>query len=194
MTKTIGLLFIEGYADWEYGLLAASAVEWFGLRAVSLSPHASPLTSIGGLKLIADRSAAPADNTVLDAIAVIGSDGWANKDAPDVSAVLNTVRARGGVVGGICGGTLALARAGLFEGVSHTSNGRDWILGHEPTYAGASRYSDVPRAVADGRIVSAPGSAPGTFAIAFLEALLPENKEQFGQMRAMFAREYAQAS
>lgn len=194
MTKTIGLLFIEGYADWEYGLLAASAVEWFGLRAVSLSPHASPLTSIGGLKLIADRSAAPADNTDLDAIAVIGSDGWANKDAPDVSAVLNTVRARGGVVGGICGGTLALARAGLFEGVSHTSNGRDWILGHEPTYAGASRYSDVPRAVADGRIVSAPGSAPGTFAIAFLEALLPENKEQFGQMRAMFAREYAQAS
>lgn len=194
MTKTIGLLFIEGYADWEYGLLAASAVEWFGLRVVSLSPHASPLTSIGGLKLIATRSADPVDNTDLDAIAVIGSDGWTSKDAPDVSAILHAVRARGGVVGGICGGTLPLARAGLFEGVSHTSNGRDWILGHEPDYAGASRYSDVLHAVGDGRIVSAPGSAPGTFAVAFLEALLPENKEQFGQMRTMFAREYAQAS
>ncbi|WP_018429909.1 DJ-1/PfpI family protein [Hoeflea sp. 108] len=194
MTKTIGLLFIEGYADWEYGLLAASAVEWFGLRVVSLSPHVSPLTSIGGLKLIAMRSADPVDNTDLDAIAVIGSDGWTSKDAPDVSAILHAVRTRGGVVGGICGGTLPLARAGLFEGVSHTSNGRDWILGHEPAYAGASRYSDVLHAVADGRIVSAPGSAPGTFAVAFLEALLPENKEQFSQMRTMFAREYAQAS
>ncbi|MEJ6783436.1 DJ-1/PfpI family protein [Aminobacter sp. Piv2-1] len=193
-TRTIGLLFIEGYADWEYGLLAASAVEWFGLRTVSLSPHASPLTSIGGVKLVADRSADPAYNGDLDAIAVIGSDGWAAEDAPDVAPLLRAVAERGGVVAGICGGTLALARAGLFEGVSHTSNGRDWILGHEPGYAGASGYRDVPHAVADGRIVSAPGSAPGTFAIAVLEALLPENKEQFGQMRAMFAREFSARS
>lgn len=34
--KTIGLIFMDGFADWEYGLLAASAVEWFGARAVSL--------------------------------------------------------------------------------------------------------------------------------------------------------------
>ena len=39
--KTIGVLFIERFADWEYGLLAASAVEWFGARAVSLTPTAS---------------------------------------------------------------------------------------------------------------------------------------------------------
>lgn len=193
-SKTIGLLFIEGYADWEYGLLAASAVEWFGLKAVSVSPHASPLTSIGGLRLMAERTAQPDANSDLDAIAVIGSDGWASKDAPDISPLLLAVAQRGGVVGGICAGTLALARAGLFEGVGHTSNGRDWILGHEPAYAGAGSYVDVPHAVADGRIVSAPGSAPGTFAVAFLEALLPENTEQFGQMRAMFAREYGDGS
>ncbi|ODT06844.1 MAG: glutamine amidotransferase [Mesorhizobium sp. SCN 65-20] len=193
-SKTIGLLFIEGYADWEYGLLAASAVEWFGLKAVSVSPHASPLASIGGLRLMAERTAEPQANGDLDAIAVIGSDGWASKDAPDVSPLLLAVAQRGGVVGGICGGTLPLARAGLFEGVGHTSNGRDWILGHEPAYVGAGGYRDVPHAVADGRIVSAPGSAPGTFAVAFLEALLPENTEQFGQMRAMFAREYGDAS
>ncbi len=193
-SKTIGLLFIEGYADWEYGLLAASAVEWFGLKAVSVSPHASPLTSIGGLRLMAERTAEPQANGDLDAIAVIGSDGWASKDAPDVSPLLLAVAQRGGVVGGICAGTLALARAGLFEGVDHTSNGRDWILSHEPAYVGAGGYRDVPHAVADGRIVSAPGSAPGTFAVAFLEALLPENTEQFGQMRAMFAREYGDAS
>ena len=51
-----------------------------------------------------------------------------------------------------------------------------------------------PHAVADGRLVSAPGSAPGTFAIAFLEALYPEQKEQLAQMRAMFAGEYRAAS
>ncbi|WP_269931343.1 DJ-1/PfpI family protein [Aminobacter sp. HY435] len=192
--KTIGLLFIQGFADWEYGLLAASAVEWFGIKAVSLSPHVSPLKSIGGFRLMADRGAEIGENQDLDAIAVIGSDGWAAKDAPDVSGLLKAVAGRGGTVGGICAGTLALARAGLFDGVRHTSNGRDWILGHEPDYAGASGYQDVPHAVADARIVTAPGSAPGTFAVAFLDTVLPGNAEQFAHMRAMFAREYADHS
>lgn len=189
-SKTIGVLFIDGLADWEYGLLAASAVDWFGARAVSLSPHPSPLTSIAGFRLTADRSADPAENADLDALAVIGSARWFAPDAPDVAPLLKAVAARGGVVGGICAATLALARAGLFDGVRHTSNGRDWILRHEPAYAGAAHYQDVPHAVADGNIVSAPGSAPGTFATAFLGALYPEEAGQVAEMRAMFAREH----
>lgn len=192
--KTIGVLFIEGYADWEYGLLAASAAEWFGARAIAISPHKAPLTSIAGFSLSPTRGANPAENMDLDAVAVIGSDGWASKDAPDVSPLLKAVAARGGVVGGICAGTLALARAGLFEGVSHTSNGRDWIFEHEPAYAGAQGYQDVPHAVADSNVVSAPGSAPGTFAAAFLETLYPELVGQIGEMRAIFAREHAGAA
>lgn len=192
--KTIGLLFIEGYADWEYGLLAASAVEWFGVRAVAISPHASPLTSIAGFGLNAQRNANPEENQDLDAVAVIGSDGWAERGAPDVAPLLKAVAARGGVVGGICAGTLALARAGLFEGTRHTSNGRDWILGHEPDYVGAADYQDVPHAISDNNIVSAPGSASGTFATAFLRALYPEKIDQIGEMRAMFAREYGDGS
>lgn len=193
-SKTIGVLFIEGYADWEYGLLAASAVEWFGARAIAISPHASPLTSIAGFGLNAQRSANPEENQDLDAVAVIGSDGWAADDAPDVAPLLKAVAERGGVVGGICAGTLALARTGLFAGTRHTSNGRDWILRHEPAYAGAADYQDVPHAVADNKIVSAPGSAPGTFAAAFLETLYPEQGDQIGEMRAMFAREHATAA
>ncbi|MDT4864470.1 hypothetical protein FQZ97_992330 [compost metagenome] len=95
-----------------------------------------------------------------------------------------------GVVGGICGATLALARAGIFNGINHTSNGREWIAERAPQYAGAGRYQDVPNAVADKRIVSAPGTAPGTFAVAFLETLFPSEQERIGEMRALFAREY----
>ena len=89
---------------------------------------------------------------------------------------------------------LALARAGLFENTAHTSNGRDWILRHLPDYGGRENYRDVPHAVTDGRIVSAPGSAPGTFALAFLEALYPDKTTELAGMRSMFAREYADAS
>ncbi len=189
--KTIGFVFIDGFADWEYGLLAASAREWFGARTLSLTPSGEAVRSMSGFRLTPDRGADPAENADLDAVAVIGSDGWATPRAPDVSALLRTVEERGGVVGGICAGTLALARAGLFGNADHTSNGRDWILKHEPDYAGAARYRDVPHAVADGRIVSAPGSAPGTFALAFLETLLPGQQARFSEMRELFAREYS---
>jgi putative intracellular protease/amidase len=189
--KTIGFLFIEGLADWEYGLLSGSAVEWFGARAVSLTPTGEQVSSMSGFRLSPDRGADPAENADLDAIAVIGSDGWASKKAPDVSALLHTVEERGGVVGGICGGTLALARAGLFRSIRHTSNGRDWILQHEPDYAGRENYQDVTHAVVDGRIVSAAGSASGTFALEFLRALYPERVEAVTEMRSLFAREYS---
>ena len=188
--KTIGFLFIPGFADWEYGLLAASAVEWFGARAVSLTPDGEPVLGISGFRLTPDRSMG-SDNADLDAIAVIGSDQWAGQAAPDVSDFLRSMAARGAIVGGICGGTLPLARAGLFADARHTSNGRDWINRHQAGYAGDEHYQDVPHAVADGAIVSAPGSAPGTFAVEFLAALMPEKNAQITEMRALFAREYA---
>jgi hypothetical protein len=38
--RTIGFVFIEGYADWEFGLLSGSAAEWFGARCVALTRSA----------------------------------------------------------------------------------------------------------------------------------------------------------
>lgn len=186
----IGLVFIKGFADWEYGLLAASAVEWFGDTVVSLSPEGQPVTSIGGISITPIRGTEPEENADLDAVVLIGSDTWAANDTPDVGALISRVKDRGGVIAGICAGTLALARAGLFETARHTSNGREWIAEHLPDYAGIANYVDVPQAVTDGALVTAPGSAPGTFAVSVLEALHPDKSNELAQMRALFRREY----
>jgi putative intracellular protease/amidase len=188
--RTIGFVFIQGFADWEFGFLSGAASDWFATRPVALTPKGVPVVSIGGFELAGQRGLTPEESGDLDAVAVIGSDSWAATSHPDVAPLLASVAERGGVVGGICAGTLALARAGLFRERAHTSNGRDWILGHVPDYPGAERYRDVPHAVTDRRLISAPGSAPGTFAIAFLEALYPDRTEQIAQMRTMFASEY----
>jgi putative intracellular protease/amidase len=191
--KAVGLVFIEGYADWEFGLLSAAiggGEEWFDGRVIALSPQAGPLRSIGGLLLTPERGTDPEDNRDLDGVAIIGSDGW-SENPPDVAPLLNSVAARDGVTGGICAGTLALARAGLFAKAAHTSNGRAWIAQCVPGYAGQENYRDVPRAVSDGRVVSAPGSAPGTFAIEFLKALHPEQAAKVAEMKEMLVREYA---
>jgi putative intracellular protease/amidase len=146
-SKTIGFIFIDGFADWEYGLLSASAVEWFGARAVSLSPDGAPRKSMSGFHLTPERGLDIAENADLDAVAVIGSDHWASNSRPDPTPLLKAVAARGGVVGGICAGTLAVA----------------------------------------------PGSAPGTFALAFMKALYPEQEGQLAEMKTLFAREFAGA-
>ncbi|HEV7255349.1 MAG TPA: DJ-1/PfpI family protein [Mesorhizobium sp.] len=188
--KTLGVLFIHRWADREYGLLAASAADWFDTKVLSLAPGGREVSSASGFRLTPDRPLDAEANADLHAIAVIGSDRWPESEAPEVGGLLRAVAEKGGVVGGICAGTLPLARAGLFAGRDHTSNGREWIMGRVPGYAGSERYRDVPHAVCDRRIVSAPGSAPGTFACAFLGALYPEREAMLCDMHAMFAKEY----
>lgn len=155
-----------------------------------MPPAARRVTSTSGFRLVPDRSLDTAENADPDAVAVIGSDQWAQDGAPDISSLLTSVAARNGVVGRICAGTLALARAGLFAAVRHASNDRAWLLEKQPGYAGAAHYQDVPHAVADKAIVSAPGSASGTFAHQFLLALFPSQEARLSEMRSMFGKEY----
>jgi putative intracellular protease/amidase len=75
--KKIGFIFIEGFADWEFGILSASAVEWFSARAISITPDGKPVKSMSGFRLTPERSAAPDRNADLDAVVVVGSDNWA---------------------------------------------------------------------------------------------------------------------
>jgi putative intracellular protease/amidase len=193
-SRAIGFVFIPGFADWEYGMLSASAVDWFGDRAIAMSPDGKPVASMSGFALSPQRAAVVEESADLDGVVLVGSDRWASDEAPDVSALLHSMRGRGAIVGGICAGTLGLARAGLFADVAHTSNGRDWILRHLPDYPGNDNYRDVPYAVADAGIVSAPGSAPGTFALEFLTLLHPDKTEELAGMRALFQKEYAASS
>ncbi len=59
---------------------------------------------------------------------VVGGNIWASVDAPDIGEWLKTYHSKGGVVAGICGGTLGLARAGLLNETPHTSNDMDFFF------------------------------------------------------------------
>lgn len=189
-TKHLAIVLIEGFADWEYGLLAAASAQWFGITVSILTPGGAHVTSMAGLKAIGHGALETADPNTFDAIAVIGSDRWEKGEAPDVSGMVSAIDNSNGVIGAICGGTLALAKAGLLAGRSHTSNGPQWLSDHAGQYPGNELYRDVPYAVADRRVVTAPGTAPDTFAAAMLEALLPDQHEQVAGALAMLAAEH----
>ena len=188
--KTIGIMLPDGFADWEYGLLAAGAAEHLDARIVFLTEGQKPVRSIGGLSTRGERGTDPSDNADLDAVALIGSDIWQTKGAPDVAALLRSVTSRGGVVGAICGATVALANSGLLEGIPHTSNGSDWLKKATGGYAGEACYVDQPAAIASGRIITASGLAPDTFAVAFLKAVYPDQGAMLDGVKSMFAAEH----
>lgn len=185
--RPILIILPDGFADWETGLIAAAAPEYFGVRVRHATPGGGDIRSIGGLRV------AGLDDVQIDGDEVIvlcGSDIWSSDQAPDLSALLRAAHENGQPVAGICGGTLALGRAGLLDGVAHTSNSTDFIDRHLPGYAGRARYRDVPHAVSDGGVVTAAGTAPVSFAAEVLIAAgVPA--QQAAQVKQMLGAEHA---
>lgn len=106
----------------------------------------------------------------------------------DITAELKMAREAGCVLAAICGGTIALARAGMLDDVEHTSNGLGYLQQHVPAYAGGAVYVDQPRAMHAGDIITAP--APASFAAEVLAAagLGPGEAEQ---LKGMLAAEHS---
>ena len=104
-----------------------------------------------------------------DAVIVSGGEAWQSENPPDVAPLLRQTREAGVLLGLICDGTWAAAKAGILDDVRHTSNGAGYL---DPTgYKGAALYRDTPAAVTDGRIITAAGTSPVAFMAAVMEGL-----------------------
>ena len=110
-------------------------------------------------------------------IVVCGGPVFETETPPDLSSRLRDAHKAGCAIAGICGGTVALARAGLLDRVAHTSNHPGYLEEFAPGYDGADHYIDRPRAVRDGAIITAPAPAPASFATEVLGAAHLEEAE-----------------
>lgn len=174
MAKLVTIL-APGFADWETALLNAAARGYYGLDTHFATPGGTPVVSSGGMQVTPDMAVEDIDADDIDALIVCGGSAWTGENAPDVSKALREARDAGKTVAAICDGTLALARAGLLDDVEHTSNSPDNL---PPSgYKGAEHYKDQPQAVVDGRIVTAPGTAPVSFMRGVMRTLGFENDE-----------------
>jgi len=187
MTR-LAIVLTDGFADWEVGQLTASARTHFGFDVVIATPEAEEVRSMGGMRVAADSAAENLHASAFDGLVLCGGTIWEPEKAPDLRTVIYDFLAHGKLVAGICGATLALARAGALNASDHTSNAADFIAA-APGYTGHSRYRDSPQAIRAGKLVTAPGSAPMTFTAEIYRAL-GHAGDELDQYVLMFGAEH----
>jgi putative intracellular protease/amidase len=162
--KTIAVLIFDGFANWEPAFALTGLRRWGKREVVTVGYDEHAVKSMGGLRVLPDRLLR--DLTVDDTQLLIlpGGDQWLESyPAREVDEVLTTFEARGITIAGICAATTALARAGLFRGRRHTSNGKAFLLKHAPGYETPDSYVDT-LAIRDRGVISANGLGAIEFA------------------------------
>lgn len=188
MTK-LAILLPQGFADWEYALIGGTGGPYYGLDIQYFTPQPGQVRSQGGLSAVVSQDLTALSNWQPDGVVVIGGMIWETDQAPDVHGLLRAQHKRGAVVAGICGGTLALGRAGLLDNLSHTSNDPDYLSKNAEGYAGSDHYVASPSAISKNRVITAPGTAPVSFTAAIFESV-GLAQDTVAQFKAMMAAEH----
>ncbi|MCE4057279.1 type 1 glutamine amidotransferase family protein [Pseudomonas sp. Au-Pse12] len=190
MTRALTLI-CDHFADWETALINATGRGFYGFDCRYASPKGAVVTSMGGLRVTPDLALEDIRLDEVDLLMICGGTLWQSDKAPDIGDLLRAAQARNIVIAGICDGTRELARAGLLDHRRHTSNSAENLLA--VGYGGAAHYQDVPHAVADQRVITAPGSAPVSF-MAQILATLGISDDNLTAYLGMHAAEHQQKS
>lgn len=168
--------------------IAGTASPFYGIDVRFFAPTTGQFCSQGGLVVTVDSSLQQCLDWKPDVVVIIGAMVWESADAPDIRDFLHDSRSSGATIAGICGGTLALARAGLLDTVPHTSNSADFLQ-NAVSYEGFTLYRSSSIAVMEDRIITAPGTAPVSFTCAVFEGA-GLSSESISQFRSMLAVEH----
>lgn len=187
MTR-IAIALTPEFADWESALFSAVARSYLGAEIIIASPDGSPVTSMGGLKVMPDVAYGALDPASIDALIVPGGLSWERGSAPDFTEMVQRFRREGRVIAGICAAASMLAGTGILNNVTHTGNS---LASHRayPAYSGADYYRDQPQAVRDQGVITAAGTAPVSFTTEILKALNLWGPEAEAEIKA-FAAEH----
>lgn len=177
MNSTIYLYVFDTMADWEVGYVTAelNSGRFYkeGIspsKVVTVGLEKTPITTMGGLKVIPDISLDECRIENADALILPGGDTWTESIHQPILQVAEQCVEEGILVAAICGATMGLAKAGLLNSRGHTSNDLEYLKMVCPTYTGEQHYR-VESVVTDGKLITASGIAPLEFSAHVLRAL-----------------------
>ncbi len=161
-SRVIALYTTDTMADWEYAYLTtqvttAESIRPGRFRLLLVGDGLEPVTSLGGLPITpsADLSELTtlAEEGRLAALVVPGGETYA-QGHERLTAAVQELLERGVPVAAICGGTFLLARHGVLDTRSHTSNSKGYL--ETSGYRGERHYAQAP-VVTDQGVTTASG-------------------------------------
>jgi putative intracellular protease/amidase len=183
------LSLYDGAAEMEVGhLLAELHTGRFtgtSFDLVTVAESREPVTSMGGVRMVPDTLLDDLDPANSDLLVMPGAEMWDAGGGERFAAVAGRFLEAAVPVAAICGATAGLARAGLLDRRSHTSNSAEYLA--MTGYAGGERYLDQ-RAVIDGDLITAGPQSPVQFARATLERLGLADERTLEAYEALFDR------
>ena len=170
--RAVHVLVFDGFADWEPAHALAELRRSGNRTVCAVGFTREPVTSMGGLRVIPDLELHDVRTANVELLIIPGGDLWETVEYPRqlLEALVAALLAAAIPVAAICGGTLALGRAGVLDDRRHTSNMRSYLPDNVSTYAGAELYVDTA-AVRDRHLITASGLAAVDFARAIFAEL-----------------------
>ncbi|MEK4510898.1 glutamine amidotransferase [Paenibacillus anaericanus] len=177
MNNKVYLYVFDTMADWEIGYLTAelNSGRYFkkGLspsKIVTVGIEKSPVTTMGGLKILPDIILDECNIETNDALILPGGETWTETIHQPILKFAERCLKEDILVAAICGATMGLAQIGLLNSRLHTSNDLEYLKMVCPTYTG-EKYYKMESAVTDGKMITASGVAPLEFSVHVLKAL-----------------------
>jgi putative intracellular protease/amidase len=177
MNNTVYLYVFDTMADWEIGYLTAelNSGRYYKkgvapLKIVTVGIEKTPVTTMGGLKILPDITLDECSIESTDTLILPGGNTWTETIHQPILKIAERCLEEGIWVAAICGATMGLAQAGLLNSRWHTSNDLEYLKMICPTYTG-EKYYKMESAVTDGKLITASGTAPLEFSVHVLKAL-----------------------
>lgn len=177
MKNTVYLYVFDTMSDWEIGYLTAelSSGRYYkkGLapsKIVTVGIEKTPVTTMGGLKILPDIKLDECSIESIDALILPGGNTWTETMHRPILKIAQRCLEEGILVAAICGATFGLAQAELLNSHWHTSNDLEYLKMICPAYTG-EKYHKMESVVTDGKLITASGIAPLEFSVHVLKSL-----------------------
>lgn len=170
-SKSVHILVVPGFADWEPAHALAELRRYGGFAVEAVGLTAEPVESMGGIRVLPSRTIGQVKPDDVAVFILPGGDRWeAQPVEPALEQKLHELADGQVPIAAICGATVAIAQLDLIRGRRHTSNGLAYLREKAPGYTEAQHYVDQP-AVRDRGLITASGLADVEFARELFEEL-----------------------
>ena len=152
---------------------------------VAVAEANKTITTMGGVRVSPDMLLDELDPGDSDLLILPGAESWDAGGGEAFAAAAARFLDAGVPVAAICGATAGLARAGLLDERTHTSNAPEYLAA--TGYAGGDHYIQE-RAVVDGDLITAGPQSPVHFARATMGRLGLASERTLEAYEALFHR------